>query len=116
MNKAAITDIKVFPVSGSEKVRANVFFNVGGMFKIKATLMQNEKGFFLTYPGRYFDDKATGAKKWASDVETLDKETTAYMMETIKAEYDKSLNGTPKTGSAGATNKPKPTGYDAGNW
>jgi DNA-binding cell septation regulator SpoVG len=100
---AVISNITIFPVSGNDKVKANAYLTVANMFKIKATIMQNDKGMFVSFPGRYYKAK-DGTEKWASDVETVNKEVTKTVSNMLIEEYKKfSAGGVKKISSAAKT-------------
>lgn len=105
MSTNVISNIKIRPVQNNSLVKANVEFEVAGMFRIHATIMENDKGTWVSYPGHKYQDKATSKEEWFKDVDTLSKEVTQQMKDMILAEYNKVLAGGSKATSA--TSKPK---------
>ncbi len=87
-----ITNIRVFPVTGHDTVRANVYFTVAGFVTIKGTVMNGKNGLFVSLPGRSYMD-SEGAKQWASDVKPISKEANAAISSAVLTAYQADTNG-----------------------
>lgn len=94
-NSPAITNIKVFPVSGSKTVKGNVYFTVGGTVTVKGTVLAGKTGDFVSLPGRKYK-AADGTEKWADDVKFVNRQVSEAAQKLILAEYNKVV----KTGGA----------------
>ena len=86
-----ISNIKVFPVAGQDKIKGNVYFTVGNTVTVKGTIMNGSNGLFVSLPGRSYIDKE-GAKKWADDVKFV-KEVADSVQGQLIAAYEAQVNG-----------------------
>ena len=104
-----ISEVKVWPLSRNHaKIKANGSFVVSNAFKVKCTVMQGEKGLFVSLPGKRGQTQGEDGKfPWYPDVQCITKDAQAEMSKAVLDKYNEVVNGeVPSQGEAsGPTNQ-----------
>lgn len=96
-----ISDIQIWPVNGSNTLKARGRFTLGDAFRINVTVMNGKNGLFVGLPGRWGEDKE-GNKKWYSDVFCSDDDVRKSLQEKVLEAYNAKVGDGPSSQGDGA--------------
>lgn len=88
-----ITDIKVFPVKGASKFKANGVFTIAGGISINFKVIEGSKGNFVSFPQESYEDKNTKEKKYKNLVNFASDEDRNDVSSRLLAAYNKYSGG-----------------------
>lgn len=85
-----VTNVNVFPVNGTSKLKANGSVTISDMLDLKFVIVEGPKGPFVSWKGTTSYDKKDGSGKgWDSPIyikdEALNKEVTTAVMAKYKS-------------------------------
>lgn len=104
-----ITELKVFPVNNTSKVKANGTVTLNGIIDLKFIVLGGPKGNFITWNGTKEYAKKDGTKGWDSPIFVTDKKFNDSLTEQVMAKLT-SVSGGSRT--SGSTRSDAPS-YDA---
>jgi len=85
-----VSNIKVFPVKGNPKIKANGSMLVDDVLEVRFSILSSNAGnLFVSFPGRYGVKKGDpeDKKTWFSDVRVVNKEESNKLQGEILQVY-----------------------------
>jgi DNA-binding cell septation regulator SpoVG len=98
MNELQITDVKIYPISGSKKILANGNITFNGCLTAKVKIWNGSQGLWVGMEGQYAEvkNKETGVteKKWF-DAWWANKELKQQLTEAVLNKYSEITGNAP---------------------